>query len=176
MPIDIPFLDCSYRSSFMWQGFLKPFSIRSKRNGDRNSFLNFFGIKSKFFTGNVLFCILLSVLLSGCHDRKPYSVENMINSKIKFDVGQLDKEGLAGGEDGKYSITYEFCIPDTKTYRGKVKKIDNTVVFTNSPGRSMCGKNQILCMGNTHQPNAVKVLNKLSALSFVEKINETFFE
>ncbi|KXK17023.1 MAG: hypothetical protein IT216_01705 [Saprospiraceae bacterium] len=120
--------------------------------------------------------ILPILLLAGCRDRKSFSIDNMINSKIKFDVSQLDKDGLAGSEDGKYSITYEFCIPDTRLYRDKVKKIDSTIVFTKSPGRSMCDKNQILCLGNTHQPHAVKVLNKLAGLSFVEKISETYFE
>jgi len=126
-----------------------------------------------------LYIIGTMILLAGlfsCHRKHVFDVDQMMDSKIKFDVQQLDKDGLTGPEDGKRSISYEFCIPDTRIYREKVKKIDPTLIFTKSMGRSMCDRTQVLCMGNTHQPNAVKVLRKLSSLSYVEKITETYFE
>lgn len=123
-----------------------------------------------------ILCICFIGMFYACNTQKKYSIDSMMSSKIKFDLNQLDKDGLAGAEDGKHSISYEFCIPDTKMNREKVSKIDTTINFTKSMGRSMCGKNQILCMGNTHQPHAVKILHQLAALNFVEKITETYFE
>ena len=121
--------------------------------------------------------ILVSlVLLSACSKKRAFNVDNIMESKIKFDLTQLDKDGLSGPDDGKRSISYEFCIPDNKINRDKVKKIDISIQFTKAMGRSMCGKNQILCMGNTHQPNSVKVLERLSKLTYIEKITETYFE
>lgn len=120
--------------------------------------------------------MLTLLLVTSCSRKKEFSVDNMMESKIKFDLEQLDSDGLTGAEDGKRSISYEFCIPDNKLNRDKVKKIDKSIQFTKAMGRSMCGKNQVLAMGNTHQPNAVKVLNRLAELNYVEKITETYFE
>ncbi|MCO6460605.1 MAG: hypothetical protein J5I59_04320 [Saprospiraceae bacterium] len=128
---------------------------------------------------NLRFYTLLLIIMAiyaACNSHKTFTVDEMMDSKIKFDLNQLDKDGLAGEEDGKHSISYEFCIPDNKMSRDKVKKIDTTIIFTKSMGRSMCDRNQILCLGNTHQPHAVKVLRKLAELKFVEKITETYFE
>jgi len=116
------------------------------------------------------------MLFSACSKKRAFNVDNIMESKIKFDLTQLDKDGLSGPDDGKRSISYEFCIPDNKINRDKVKKIDISIQFTKAMGRSMCGKNQILCMGNTHQPNSVKVLERLSKLTYIEKITETYFE
>jgi len=124
----------------------------------------------------ILFALLPLLLFSSCNRKKAFTVDNMMESKIKFDLDQLDSDGLTGADDGKRSISYEFCIPDNKLNRDKVKKIDKTIQFTKAMGRSMCGKNQILCMGHTHQPNAVKVLSRLAELNYVEKITETYFE
>ena len=124
----------------------------------------------------IVFLIMIPILILSCQRKKAFTVDNMMDSKIKFDTEQLDSDGLTGADDGKRSISYEFCIPDNKMNRDKVKKIDKSVQFTKAMGRSMCGKNQILCMGNTHQPNAVKVLSRLAELNYVEKITETYFE
>ncbi len=125
---------------------------------------------------SVFFLLFISLAFIHCTKKKAFSVDNMMESKIKFDISQLDKNGLTGPEDGKRSIAYEFCIPDNKINRDKVKKIDRTVQFTRAMGRSLCSKNQVLCLGHTHQPNAQKVLLKLAELNYVEKIIETFYE
>jgi len=124
----------------------------------------------------VVSILVFSMLFSACSKKRAFNVDNIMESKIKFDLTQLDKDGLSGPDDGKRSISYEFCIPDNKINRDKVKKIDISIQFTKAMGRSMCGKNQILCMGNTHQPNSVKVLERLSKLTYIEKITETYFE
>ena len=124
----------------------------------------------------VVSILVFSMLFSACSKKRAFNVDNIMESKIKFDLTQLDKDGLSGPDDGKRSISYEFCIPDNKINRDKVKKIDKSIQFTKAMGRSMCGKNQILCLGNTHQPNAVKVLERLSKLTYIEKITETYFE
>jgi len=124
----------------------------------------------------VVSILVFSMLFSACSKKRAFNVDNIMESKIKFDLSQLDKDGLSGPDDGKRSISYEFCIPDNKINRDKVKKIDISIQFTKAMGRSMCGKNQILCMGNTHQPNSVKVLERLSKLTYIEKITETYFE
>lgn len=124
----------------------------------------------------LIFPVVALCLLPSCYTNKPYSLKDLQESKIKFDLYQLDKDGLAGPEDGKRSITYEFCIPDMMHAREKVMKIDTSIIFTHSPGRSMCTGTQVLCMGNTHQPKAKKKLIRLSKLDFVEKISETYFE
>jgi len=124
----------------------------------------------------VVSILVFLMLFSACSKKRAFNVDNIMESKIKFDLTQLDKDGLSGPDDGKRSISYEFCIPDNKINRDKVKKLDKSIQFTKAMGRSMCGKNQILCLGNTHQPNAVKVLERLSKLTYIEKITETYFE
>ena len=124
----------------------------------------------------VVSILVFLMLFSACSKKRAFNVDNIMESKIKFDLTQLDKDGLSGPDDGKRSISYEFCIPDNKINRDKVKKIDKSIQFTKAMGRSMCGKNQILCMVNTHQPNSVKVLERLSKLTYIEKITETYFE
>ena len=124
----------------------------------------------------VVSILVFLMLFSARTKKRAFNVDNIMESKIKFDLTQLDKDGLSGPDDGKRSISYEFCIPDNKINRDKVKKIDISIQFTKAMGRSMCGKNQILCMGNTHQPNSVKVLERLSKLTYIEKITETYFE
>ena len=124
----------------------------------------------------VVSILVFLMLFSACSKKRAFNVDNIMESKIKFDLSQLDKDGLSGPDDGKRSISYEFCIPDNKINRDKVKKIDKSIQFTKAMGRSMCGKNQILCLGNTHQPNSVKVLERLSKLTYIEKITETYFE
>ena len=124
----------------------------------------------------VVSILVFLMLFSACSKKRAFNVDNIMESKIKFDLTQLDKDGLSGPDDGKRSISYEFCIPDNKINRDKVKKIDISIQFTKAMGRSMCGKNQILCLGNTHQPNSVKVLERLSKLTYIEKITETYFE
>lgn len=93
--------------------------------------------------------------------------------KINFDTQQLSKEGLVDG----VSLAYEFCIPNDSIYVKKIKNIDaNVVLHPGSQGRIGCGKQQVLCISNTHQKNHLKVLHSLSKQTFIEKINRCFFE
>ena len=99
------------------------------------------------------------------------------SNKIQFDVAKLDADGLVGPATGKRSLAYEFCIPNTPEAQAEVKRIDSTARFMpGSPGRIGCTKDQVLVIGETHQPNYQQVLNQLAALPYVTRIQEAVFE
>jgi hypothetical protein len=89
----------------------------------------------------------------------------------------LDESGLYGPPDGKLALSYEFCIPDTVQNRTEVKRIDPTVkFFAQSPGRIGCRESENLCIGSTHQKDYRWVLQRLAELTYVQRIDECFFE
>jgi hypothetical protein len=97
--------------------------------------------------------------------------------KITFDISKLDESGLHGPPGGKRALSYEFCIPDTVQNRTEVKRIDPTVkFFAQSPGRIGCGESENLCIGSTHQKEFRGVLQRLAELTYVKRIDESFFE
>ena len=97
--------------------------------------------------------------------------------KITFDISKLDESGLYGPPDGKRALSYEFCIPDTVLNRTEVKRIDPTVkFFAQSPGRIGCKEHENLCIGSTHQKDFRGVLQRLAELTYVQRIDESFFE
>jgi len=97
--------------------------------------------------------------------------------KVEIDLAQLDADGLRGPPDGKVSISYEFCIPNTAHCMDQVKAIDQTVQFMpGSRGRIGASKQQCLCIGSTHQKDYTKVLRSLAELPYVERIIECHFE
>jgi hypothetical protein len=97
--------------------------------------------------------------------------------KMTFDVSKLDESGLYGPPGGKRALSYEFCIPDTLQNRAEVKRIDPTIqFFAQSPGRIGCGKDENLCIGSTHQKDIRGVLQRLAELTYVQRIDESFFE
>jgi hypothetical protein len=97
--------------------------------------------------------------------------------KITFDLSSLDESGLYGPTDGKRALSYEFCIPDTVQNRAEVNRIDPTVkFFAQSPGRIGCGESENLCIGSTHQKDFRGVLQRLAELTYVQRIDESFFE
>ncbi|MBT8364346.1 MAG: hypothetical protein KJP23_06530 [Deltaproteobacteria bacterium] len=97
--------------------------------------------------------------------------------KITFDISKLDEYGLYGPPGGKRALSYEFCILDTVQNRTEVKRIDPTVkFFAESPGRIGCGKSESLCTGSTHQKDFRRVLQRLAELTYVQRIDESFFE
>ena len=99
------------------------------------------------------------------------------NQKISFDISRLDVSGLYGPQGGKRALSYEFCIPDTAEKRTEVEGIDPSITFfAESPGRIGCGKIELLCIGSTHQKNFAKILQQLSDLSYVQRIDQSFFE
>jgi len=97
--------------------------------------------------------------------------------KITFDLSRLDDDGLFGATDAKRALAYEFCIPDTVQNRTEVKRIDPTVkFFAESPGRIGCREYENLCIGSTHQKDFRGVLQRLAELTYVQRIDESFFE
>jgi hypothetical protein len=97
--------------------------------------------------------------------------------KIAFDLGPLDAAGLRGPPDGRTSLAYEFCIPDTVACRAAVRRADPGVKFmAGSRGRSGCGPGDCLCLGDTHQKDYRKALDRLAALPFIARISECVFE
>jgi len=97
--------------------------------------------------------------------------------KVEFDLTQLDDDGLRGAADGKVSLAYEFAIPNTKAARDQVAAIDQTIRFMPaSRGRIGAGKDQCLCIGETHQPNYPEVLRQLTELPFIDRIIQCHFE
>jgi hypothetical protein len=100
-----------------------------------------------------------------------------VGKKIAFDTARLDDEGLLGPPGGKRALSYEFCIPDRVETRNEVKRIDSTVrFFSASPGRIGCGPQEILCTGSTHQKDFSTVLQRLAALPYISRIEQSFFE
>ena len=118
---------------------------------------------------------LLLALLSACgSSRKPPSESDL--QKIRFDLSQLDDKGLRGPEGGKTALDYEFCIPRDEALRREVEGIDPTLVVQTAAGRIGCSPEQYLCIGNTHQARFRAVLYRLAALSYVDRIEQAFWE
>ena len=98
------------------------------------------------------------------------------SAKIRFDVTVLDPAGLYGPPDGLRALSYEFCIPDSRSTAAEVRALDKTVVMHKARGRIGCGDQQLLCIGHTHQRDFRAVLEALSALPYVARIDQAFFE
>ena len=97
--------------------------------------------------------------------------------KITFDISKLDEYGLYGPKDGKRALAYEFCIPENLHNRAEVMRIDSTVKFYgDSQGRIGCKEHENLCIGSTNQKNFKGVLQRLAELTYVRRIDESFFE
>jgi hypothetical protein len=96
---------------------------------------------------------------------------------VGFDQFQLDADGLIGADDGKRAIDYEYCIPDTASAEAEVRAIDPTArILAGSRGRVGCVQGQVLVLGTTHQPDFLKVLGRLAELSYVQRIEQAYFE
>ena len=96
---------------------------------------------------------------------------------IRFDLNRLDESGLQGPPDGRRALDYEYCIPGAVRYREQVASIDPSARFLpGSRGRIGCRPDQVLVLGNTHQPRFRDVLAALVELPFVERIVECVFE
>jgi hypothetical protein len=97
--------------------------------------------------------------------------------KLGVDLSRLDDQGLYGPKDGRRSLDYEYCIPAGAAYRAEVAGIDPSARIREfSPGRVGCGPDQVLVLGNTHQPGFRQVLSGLAALDYVERIVPAWFE
>jgi hypothetical protein len=110
-------------------------------------------------------------------DLKTRKVTAAPDSKIEFDLAQLDEDGLRGPDGGKVALSYEFKIPDTEQRKAQVRAIDPSVRFMpGSRGRVGAGGGECLCIGTTHQKNFRRVLRALADLPFSERIIECHFE
>jgi len=121
------------------------------------------------------FAALFPLLFFSCHSSRPQPTESE-RQKIRFDLSQLDEDGLHGPESGKVALDYEFCIPKEEKYLQEVKKIDPSLKVQSGRGRIGCGKDQYLCLGNTHQKNHKDILYGLARLPYIERIEQAFFE
>jgi hypothetical protein len=99
-----------------------------------------------------------------------------IGAKIRIDLSILNDSGLYGPSDGLRALHYEFCIPDRPDAVSRVRRIDASVRMHRARGRIGCSASELLCTGNTHQPDYREVLEALSRLPFVARIVEAFFE
>lgn len=97
-------------------------------------------------------------------------------AKIRIDLSALDASGLYGPADGLRALSYEFCIPDRSDAIAQVRGIDGSVVMHRARGRIGCSPNELLCIGSTHQPAYLEVLQALSQLPYVARIDQAFFE
>jgi hypothetical protein len=98
-------------------------------------------------------------------------------SKITFDLAKVNDDGLTGPPDGLVAIDYEFCIPSTQQAQQEIGRIDPTAkLYPGSAGRIGCSKDQILAIGNTHQQGWKTVLQQLTALDYVKRIDRSFGE
>jgi hypothetical protein len=96
---------------------------------------------------------------------------------IGFDLCILDGDGLIGPPDGKRALDYEFCIPAGEGFAAEVRAIDaSAAFFEGSRGRIGCGPDQVLVIGNTHRPDFAFVLQRLSELPYVARIEQAHFE
>jgi hypothetical protein len=90
--------------------------------------------------------------------------------KMNFSFSKLDKKGLI--KDKGTSLAYEFCIPNTEDNLTQIKSIDETIaVYKSSKGRIGCGKDEILCIGETIDKDYKKILIEIS-LSTVSPIHK----
>ena len=113
-------------------------------------------------------------MIAGCA-----SVSNPepLSSKIDVDLANVNSEGLRGPPEGLRAVHYEFCIPTGGQSAKEVRSIDPTAQFMrDSRGRIGCARDQILVVGNTHQPSYRQVFERLAALEYVNRIAENFFE
>ena len=98
------------------------------------------------------------------------------SAKIRFDISVLDASGLYGPSDGLRALSYEFCIPDRPAAVAQVRALDKTVAVHRARGRIGCSDQQLLCIGHSHQRDFRTVLEALSALPYVARIEQAFFE
>lgn len=120
-------------------------------------------------------CLVVGLLLggtgAGC-PRRPRADATPAH-KIRLKLETIDAEGLTGPPGGLRAVRYEFCIPDRKECRAEVYRLDPSVEFMpGSRGRAGCGPGELLCVGNTHQPDWRAVLESLATLGYVARIEE----
>lgn len=125
---------------------------------------------------NIAVFLLTSVFIGSCKDKQMPEDASVWN-KVAVNLSKLDENGLAGPSNGKVAVNYEFCISQEDKHWKSVQKIDKTAQkMAGSPGRIGCDKQSWLIVGSTHQPNYKRVLYDLASLTYVAKIQETYWE
>ncbi|MCC6410133.1 MAG: hypothetical protein IT270_00655 [Saprospiraceae bacterium] len=120
--------------------------------------------------------LLASIFHWSCQNKQMPEDASVWN-KVSVNLSRLDENGLAGPSNGKVAVNYEFCIPANDKHWKAVQRIDTTAQkMAGSPGRIGCDKQSWLIVGSTHQPNYKRVLYDLASLTYVAKIQETFWE
>ena len=120
------------------------------------------------------FLFLLLVILFSSAFQCPKKTDKVNQAKIKFDYAAIDDSGLRNGE---VAVDYEFCIPADQKILDQVMKIDQGIrVMKSSKGRIGCTDQQWLCINSTHSPGWKNKLYAIASLSYVERIEETFYE
>ncbi len=120
------------------------------------------------------FLFLLLVILFSSAFQCPKKTNKVNQAKIKFDYAAIDDSGLRNGE---VAVDYEFCIPADQKILDHVMKIDQGIrVMKSSKGRIGCTDQQWLCINSTHSAGWKKKLFAIASLSYVERIEETFYE
>lgn len=110
-------------------------------------------------------------MLAACASTPP------VSPKIAIDLAHVNADGLRGPPTGLRAVHYEFCIPSGERYAAEVKAIDATAQFPRgSRGRIGCSGDEILVLGSTHQHGYREVLERLAALPYVSRIQESHFE
>lgn len=121
-------------------------------------------------------CAVAVGFLSACTVPSEEASPSPLN-KITFDLTQLDEDGLYGPPGGKRALDYEFCIPAADPHPQTVLAIDPSLrLYPHSPGRIGCAADQILAIGNTHQPNAQAILMELANLDMIDRIDLVHWE
>lgn len=95
-------------------------------------------------------------------------------AKIGFDLSELDEEGLYGPPDGRRARDYELCVPNERAEEARA--IDRTLRLARSPGRIGCGPGELLAIGTTGQRDWLRVLQRLSDLPWVRRIEPHYAE
>ena len=117
---------------------------------------------------------ILIITIASCSLFKSKAVKQA-ESKMNFEFSKLDKNGLI--KKRGTSLAYEFCIPNNETYLDKIKEIDESIsIYKSGSGRIGCSKNEILCIGETHNKDYKRILTQIAELEYVKSINESFFE
>jgi len=99
------------------------------------------------------------------------------SAKLGLDLSALSEDGLFGPRDGRRALDYEFCIPQGEYTWAQVAAIDPSAkAMAGSRGRIGCGPDQVLVLGNTHQPGFAAVLQALVRLPFIQRIEPAWFE
>lgn len=115
--------------------------------------------------------MLAVMALAGCTSAPP------VLPKIAIDLANVNAEGLRGPATGLRAVHYEFCIPSGEWHAAEVRRIDATAQFQRgSRGRIGCSSGETLVLGNTHQHGYREVLERLAALPYVSRIQESHFE